>query len=202
MSFNYRPICGYCMRMRLAFSSNAFRAHSIEDTIAILAGIGYDGIELMCDGPHGGRRRLTRRRRARSVRADRAPGGDIQPERLHSMCSYREPRTGRAGTFHWRAGSTGTRTRGGADRAHGGLRGDGGGAPARRKVSNGTRRAGRGRSRDEGYAALRPRPRGGGAARDELGVTVLVEPEPDLLIERSQEYEEFRSRHVDFPGSR
>ena len=38
--------------MKLAFSSNAFRAHSIEETIGILAGIGYDGVELMCDAPH------------------------------------------------------------------------------------------------------------------------------------------------------
>lgn len=38
--------------MKLAFSSNAFRKYSIEQTIEILAGIGYDGIELMCDVPH------------------------------------------------------------------------------------------------------------------------------------------------------
>lgn len=38
--------------MKLAFSTNAFRKHSIEQTIGILASIGYDGVEIMCDVPH------------------------------------------------------------------------------------------------------------------------------------------------------
>lgn len=38
--------------MRLSFSSNAFRKHSLEETIEFLAHIGYEGIEIMCDIPH------------------------------------------------------------------------------------------------------------------------------------------------------
>jgi sugar phosphate isomerase/epimerase len=38
--------------MRLAFSSNAYLRHSIEETIARVAGAGYRGIELLADVPH------------------------------------------------------------------------------------------------------------------------------------------------------
>src|SRR4051812_398013 len=38
--------------MQLAFSSNAYLNHSIEDTIARIAALGYRGIELMADVPH------------------------------------------------------------------------------------------------------------------------------------------------------
>ncbi|HTQ38218.1 MAG TPA: sugar phosphate isomerase/epimerase family protein [Pirellulales bacterium] len=38
--------------MRLAFSSNAYLHFSIEDTIARIAGLGYTGIELLADVPH------------------------------------------------------------------------------------------------------------------------------------------------------
>ncbi len=40
------------IHLRLAFSTNAFRNYSIEQTISILAKAGYDAIELMCDVPH------------------------------------------------------------------------------------------------------------------------------------------------------
>ena len=38
--------------MRIAFSSNAFRKYSLLETIDILADAGYKGIEIMCDVPH------------------------------------------------------------------------------------------------------------------------------------------------------
>ena len=38
--------------MKFSFSSNAFRRFSLIDTIEILAGIGYEGIEIMADVPH------------------------------------------------------------------------------------------------------------------------------------------------------
>src|SRR3990172_2805159 len=38
--------------MRLAFSSNAYLRHSIEETIARIAALGYQGIELLADVPH------------------------------------------------------------------------------------------------------------------------------------------------------
>ncbi len=38
--------------MKFAFSGNAFRSYSLTDTIRILADLGYDGIEIMADTPH------------------------------------------------------------------------------------------------------------------------------------------------------
>jgi sugar phosphate isomerase/epimerase len=38
--------------LKLAFSTNAFRKYSIEQSIEIIAKTGYDAIELMCDAPH------------------------------------------------------------------------------------------------------------------------------------------------------
>jgi sugar phosphate isomerase/epimerase len=39
-------------KMKLAFSSNAFRKYSLVETIKILSDIGYQGIEIMADTPH------------------------------------------------------------------------------------------------------------------------------------------------------
>ncbi len=38
--------------MKLAFSSNAYLNHSVEDTIARIADLGYSGIEILADVPH------------------------------------------------------------------------------------------------------------------------------------------------------
>ena len=38
--------------MRLAYSSNAYLSFSIEETIARIAGLGYEGLELLADVPH------------------------------------------------------------------------------------------------------------------------------------------------------
>lgn len=38
--------------LRFAFSSNAFRKYSLVEVIAIMAEIGYEGIEIMADVPH------------------------------------------------------------------------------------------------------------------------------------------------------
>lgn len=38
--------------MKLAFSTNAFKRYSLEESIKEIADIGYDGVELLCDIPH------------------------------------------------------------------------------------------------------------------------------------------------------
>lgn len=38
--------------MKLAFSTNAFKRYSLEDSIREIAAIGYEGVELLCDVPH------------------------------------------------------------------------------------------------------------------------------------------------------
>jgi sugar phosphate isomerase/epimerase len=45
---------------RFAFSSNGFRKYSLADSIAILADLGYEGIEIMADVPHAYPPHLTR----------------------------------------------------------------------------------------------------------------------------------------------
>lgn len=38
--------------MKLAFSTNAFKRYSLEDSIKEIGAIGYDGVEILCDVPH------------------------------------------------------------------------------------------------------------------------------------------------------
>jgi sugar phosphate isomerase/epimerase len=38
--------------MKLAFSTNAFKRHPLEDSIREIAKIGYGGVEILCDVPH------------------------------------------------------------------------------------------------------------------------------------------------------
>ena len=38
--------------MKLAFSSNAFKAYSLETCIREIKAIGYEGVEILCDYPH------------------------------------------------------------------------------------------------------------------------------------------------------
>lgn len=53
--------------MKLAFSSNAYLQHSVEETIRRVAEIGYEGIEILADVPHAW------------------PAG-LLPERVESLC--------------------------------------------------------------------------------------------------------------------
>ena len=38
--------------MKLAFSTNAFKRYSLEDSIREISAIGYEGVEILCDVPH------------------------------------------------------------------------------------------------------------------------------------------------------
>ena len=38
--------------MKLAFSTNAFKRYSLKEAVRIIAEIGYEGVELLCDSPH------------------------------------------------------------------------------------------------------------------------------------------------------
>ena len=38
--------------MKLAYSTNAFKSYSLNEAIRMIAEIGYEGIELLCDTPH------------------------------------------------------------------------------------------------------------------------------------------------------
>ncbi len=187
--------------MKLAFSSNAFRAFPIEETIAIVSGIGYDGIELMCDSPHAWPPDMTPAR-LESIRGalDRHRLG-LSNLNAFMMCGYRHPGTGREGTFHWpswvdpdpavrharidhtiqcveMAAALGAKT---VSTEPGGPVEGRPRADVSRLFAQGLKRAARRAS--------------------ELGVTLLVEPEPGLLIERGREYEEFARDYMAFPGA-
>lgn len=43
---------GEDLHMKLAFSTNAFKRYSLEDSIREIGDIGYDGVEILCDVPH------------------------------------------------------------------------------------------------------------------------------------------------------
>jgi sugar phosphate isomerase/epimerase len=38
--------------MKLAFSTNAFKKYSLEESIRAIANIGYEGVEILADVPH------------------------------------------------------------------------------------------------------------------------------------------------------
>ena len=38
--------------MKLAFSTNAFKRYSLEEAIKVIAGLGYEGVEILADVPH------------------------------------------------------------------------------------------------------------------------------------------------------
>ena len=186
--------------MKLAFSSNAFRAFSIEETISILSGIGYEGVELMCDAPHAWPADLTPVRLESIRRALAAHRVGLSNLNAFMMCAYRHPSTGREGTFHWPswvdpdpevrearlshtircveiAAALGAKT----------VSTEPGGPLEGRPRSDVSRLFAAGLERAARHAAP-------------LGVTVLVEPEPGLLIERGGEYEAFAREYMTFPG--
>src|SRR5919198_1074078 len=41
-----------CQMMKLAFSTNAFKKYTLVESIRLIREIGYDGVEIMCDIPH------------------------------------------------------------------------------------------------------------------------------------------------------
>jgi sugar phosphate isomerase/epimerase len=186
--------------MKLAFSSNAFRAHSIEETIAVLARIGYDGVELMCDGPHAWPPDVTVAKIASIRAALERHRLSISNLNAFMMCSYRDPRTGRAGTFHWPSWIDRDADTREARIRHTIASVEIAGALGAKTVSTEPGGPIEGRARDECYALFAQGLERAGRRASELGVTVLVEPEPELLIEKGHEYDEFESNHVRFPG--
>ncbi len=48
----HTPGAGAATALRLAYSSNAYGRHTVEEAIDRIAGLGYEGMELMADVPH------------------------------------------------------------------------------------------------------------------------------------------------------
>jgi sugar phosphate isomerase/epimerase len=186
--------------MKLAFSSNAFRRYSIEETIRILREIGYDGIELMCDAPHAWPPDV-RPANVESIRAELARTGmEISNLNAFMMCAYREPGTLREGTFHWPSwiDASAHVRRARAEHTMGCV--ELAAKLGAKTVSTEPGGPVEGRSRDSMYRLFAQEMEPVARRAAELGVTLLVEPEPALLIERSAEYEEFQ-RYVPYSGT-
>ncbi|MDQ3961253.1 MAG: sugar phosphate isomerase/epimerase, partial [Thermoproteota archaeon] len=45
--------------IKLAFSTNAFKRYSLDDSIKEIAKVGYSGVEILCDIPHAYARTFT-----------------------------------------------------------------------------------------------------------------------------------------------
>ena len=177
--------------MKLAFSSNAFRKDPIEEVVAILAGLGYDGLEIMADVPHAWPPDMTPERTASLKRALAEHRMGISNVNAFMMCAV--------GDFHrpsW-------------------IEED----PALRKQRLDHTIACVRLAKDLGAATISTEPGGPKDGRpaeavlplfretitpalreaDAAGIKVLVEPEPDCTIETSRQFLEF-SRTVPNPS--
>ena len=186
--------------MKLAFSSNAFRNHSIEEVVRILADLGYDGVELMADAPHAWPPDVTSDRIESIREALRLHSMQVSNVNAFMMCAYREPGTGKAGTFHWPSWIDHDPDIREARIEHTIRSIEIGAAVGAKTISTEPGGPLNGLSRDEGYRLYARGLRRAAARAKELGVTLLIEPEPGLIIERADEFDEFVGGHVDFPG--
>lgn len=186
--------------MKLAFSSNAFRSATLEETAEVLARIGYDGMEVMADRPHAWPPDMSPARIASVAEAARRNRLGLSNLNAFMMCAWRHPATGRAGTFHWPSWVDPDPVVREARIAHTVAAVEVAAGLGIRTVSTEPGGPVEGRPRDEVsrlFAAGLERAAKRGA---ELGVTVLIEPEPELLIEKGAQYEEFVRDHVRFPA--
>ncbi|MEW6221673.1 MAG: sugar phosphate isomerase/epimerase family protein [Thermodesulfobacteriota bacterium] len=169
--------------MRLAFSTNAFRRYTLAEAIRGLAGLGYQGVEIMADVPHAFPPDLSlaaRRDLARLLADCGLAVANINAFMLHAL----------GDTYHpsW-------------------IDPD----PARRRLRIEHTRACLQLAADLGAATISTEPGGPSGALPEaaaldlfregllelaadarrLGVRILIEPEPGLVIETSAQYQAF-----------
>jgi sugar phosphate isomerase/epimerase len=187
--------------VKLAFSSNAFRAFPVEKTAEILAGIGYEGMELMCDAPHAWPPDMTEARLG-SIRSalDRHKLG-LSNLNAFMMCGYRHPGSGREGTFHWPSWVDADAEVREARIAHTIRCVEIAAALGAKTVSTEPGGPVEGRPRAEVSKLFATGLERAARRAAAVGVTLLVEPEPGLLIERGHEYEEFARDYMTFPGA-
>lgn len=177
--------------MRLAYSSNAYMNFSIEETIARIAAIGYEGLELLADVPHAWPAGLLDERKTairkcldehglaianingfmmNAVADPRQPYWHpswIEPDRHYR--AIRREHTKRALRLAKELGAPSIQTEPGGPLAPGQ-----------------TWHA----AADVFYDEIMPCV----ALAEQLGVLLLIEPEPGLMIERFEQYLEFADR--------
>ncbi len=177
--------------MKLAFSSNAYLAFSIEETIRRIAGMGYRGIELLADVPHAWPAGLLpeRREAIRQCLDDyQLTISNINAFMMNAVGDPRQP--------YWHPGWTDP-------------------DPHYRAIRREHTKRALQLAADLGAPHITTEPGGHLAPEqtreqagnifyeevmpcvevaEQLGVMLLIEPEPELYIERFEEYLEFVSR--------
>jgi sugar phosphate isomerase/epimerase len=181
--------------MKLAFSSNAYLNHPLDETLARLAGFGYRGVEVLADVPHAWPAGLLPAQR-RAMRAMIEQSGlaisNINAFMMNAVADPRQP--------YWHPAWNEPYAPYRAIRREHTIRAlelaRDLGAPNITTEPGGPAFPGQSREQalDIFYEELMPCV--DAAAR--LEVPLLIEPEPDLLIERCDEYLEFIQR-IDSP---
>jgi sugar phosphate isomerase/epimerase len=180
--------------MRFGFSTNAFRQYDLDEAIEVLADVGYDGVELLFDQPH----LYPPEASDEEIEAVRETldANDIAIsncnafmltaiEDFHHPSFVEEDESYRRRRIEYTLDSLDTAAA--LDAEHISIE-PGGPVPE-------------GRSRDWAMDTFEEGLREVLARAEEVGVDVLVEPEPDLLIETTDEFLELADR-IDSPRMR
>lgn len=177
--------------MQLAFSSNAYLRFSLEETVRRIADIGYHGIELLADVPHAWPAGLLPERVTAIRRLVEDAGLAISNINAFMMNAVADPRqpywhpSWIEPDPHYRAIRR-EHTKRALQLCHD-L-----GAPHITTEPGGP--LPRGLSREQAYGVFYDELMPCVEVAERLGVGLLIEPEPDLLIERFDEYLEFIDR--------
>lgn len=174
--------------MKLAFSTNAYLNHPLDDTLRRIAGAGYAGVELLADVPHAWPAGLLDVQKQAIRNALDETGlaiSNINAFMMNAVADPRQPYWHPSWTDpdpHYRAirrEHTKRSLRLAADL----------GAPHITTEPGGP--AFEGQSRDEALRLFREELLPCVEVAEDVGVGLLIEPEPELLIERFDQYLEF-----------
>jgi sugar phosphate isomerase/epimerase len=181
--------------MKLAFSSNAYLHFSIEKTIEKVASLGYTGIEILADVPHAWPAGLLQERKD-SIRdalaRHRLTVSNVNAFMMNAVADPRQP--------YWYPGWTDAEPNYRAIRREHTKRAlklaAELGAPSITTEPGGRVAPDQSRAAAEQtfYDELMPCVE----VAEAVGVDLLIEPEPDLLIEKFEQYLEFKAR-IDSP---
>lgn len=177
--------------MRLAFSTNAYMKHSFEEAAARIRSIGYEGLELMADVPHAwpaGLLPSTKQEILKSLRSNNLQFSNVNAFMMNAIADYRQPywypsfiepdegyrrtridHTRRALSLCAELGAPHITTEPGGPLAPGQSRAE---------------------AMDLFVEVLKPL----AAHAESVGVGLLIEPEPGLLIETTEQFVEVAER--------